>query len=108
VVLDFLSAFFLTNLLEMPVAYAVLRGKERTGRILAVVFLANVITLPFVWFLFPAIIGGYYTSLALSELFAFLFEAAAYALAFRKAGAMRAAGAAVLANALSLAVGLVL
>ncbi|MFA6035824.1 MAG: hypothetical protein WC759_02605 [Candidatus Micrarchaeia archaeon] len=89
-------------------AYALLRRKESAKRIIAVVLLCNVLTLPIVWFAFPALIAGYLPSLVLAEIFAFAFEAIAYAAAFRKAGWKRAAGAAVLANMLSFAIGLLL
>jgi hypothetical protein len=104
----FFFAFLFTNLIEMMVAYMVLRGHEGPKRIIAVVLLCNMLTLPIVWFVFPALIAGYLPALVLGEIFAFAFEAAAYALAFENAGWKKAAGAAVLANMLSLVVGILL
>jgi len=104
--MDFALAFLLTNLVEMPIAYAILRKHEGAGRVAAVVFLANAITVPFVWFVFPALVAGYLPALILAEIFAFAFEAAAYALAFKNTPKRIAIMAAVAANFLSLFVGL--
>jgi hypothetical protein len=108
VALDFLFAFLLTNLVEMPVACAILRRKENVKRILAVVLLGNAITLPVVWFVFPALVAGYLPALILAEIFAFALEAAAYALAFKNTPKAMAVGAAIAANFASLLMGIIL
>ncbi len=106
--LDFLSAFFLTNLVEMLAANAILRRKERMKRITAAVLACNIITLPIAWFVFPALVAGYLPALILAEIFAFAFEAAAYAVAFKNTPKRIAIGAAIAANFASLLVGLLL
>jgi len=102
-------AFLLTNLLEMPVAWVFLRKTESAGKIATIVLLCNLLTLPFVWFVFPALLSlPYIQMLALAEVFAFAVEMGLYAAVFKKAGKIRAMGAAFAANALSLLVGLIL
>ena len=81
--LDFLQAFLLTNAIEIPVCWLFLKKQQKPQRIVLATLLANTITLPFVWFVFPFFIHGYWIALALSEIFAFLSEAAIYAQAFR-------------------------
>ncbi|VVC02689.1 Uncharacterised protein [Candidatus Burarchaeum australiense] len=107
--MTFALAFVLTNLLEMLVAYFLLRKREGLLRILAVVLLCNLLTMPYVWFVFPALLRlPYFTVLMLSELFALFLEMIIYCSAFRNAGALRATLAAVAANLVSLLAGLAL
>ena len=107
--MNFLLAFMLTNMIEFAVVYLLLRGREGLLRILEVVLLCNLLTLPYVWFVFPAFLTlPYLPLLALSELFALSIEMLLYAASFRNAGALRATLAAVVANAVSLLVGFTL
>ena len=107
--MNFLLAFLLTNIIEFTVVYMLLRGREGALRIFFVVLLCNVLTLPYVWFVFPALLQPpYLPVLALSELFALFLEMLLYINFFRNAGALRATGAALAANLVSLAVGLAL
>ncbi len=80
--LDFPSAFFLTLLIEMPVCWLFLRRQQKPLRIALFALLANALTLPFVWFVFPFFVRDYWLALGLSEIFAFLSEAAIYSRAF--------------------------
>lgn len=108
-VLDFPSAFLLTNLLEMPVAWAFLRKAEAAGHVFLVVLLCNILTMPLLWFAFPALLRlPYIQLLAVSEAFVFGAEIALYIAAFRKAGWPRAMGAAFAANLMTLLASLVL
>jgi hypothetical protein len=84
-----------------------LRTKAKLSRIILFEFLANALTVPFVWFLFPFFVRGYWLALVLSETFAFLAEAAIYARFFRlKAG--NALALSFCANSLSFLIGLAL
>ena len=107
--LNFLSAFFLTNVLEMPAAFFLLRKTEGAKLIFPAIFLLNCLTLPFVWFVFPSFLQMPYLSvLLLSEIFAFAVEMAAYAIIFSKTSRLTAIFAAFIANAVSFAIGFAL
>ncbi|MDO8339989.1 MAG: hypothetical protein Q7T16_05010 [Candidatus Burarchaeum sp.] len=107
--MNFLLAFVLTNILEFAVVYLMLRGREGSLHIAEIVLLCNLLTLPYVWFVFPAFLAmPYFPLLALSEVFALFIEMLLYAASFRNAGALRATFAAVVANALSFLVGFAL
>lgn len=76
--LPWLRAFALTQVMEMPV-YALAQKGRPWWRRLLVGFMASAITHPFVWFLFPALLptrGDYWTMVALAETFALFAEAA--------------------------------
>lgn len=107
-VADFASAFLLTNLVEMPVAWLFLRRSENLKRVLLVVLLCNVLTLPFVWLVFPTLRLPYVQFIAIAELFAFSIEMLIYAKAFEKSGWLRAAGAAFAANLASFVAGFII
>jgi hypothetical protein len=108
-VVDWLRAFGVTLVVEAIVAVPFLRpGESRVGRRVAAVLLANLTTHPLVWFLFPGLAAGYATRLAMSEAFAIVVEAGAYALVLPGLGPRRALLVSVLANCASVAVGLVL
>src|SRR5205814_5677383 len=65
---DWLRAFALTLLVEIPVALPLLaRAEARIGRRIAVVIVANLATHPLVWFLFPGLALGRAARLAVSE-----------------------------------------
>ena len=69
----FLKAYLYTILIELVVCYLINR---RFGiRVLVVVLIINTFSLPFVWFIFPAIKLGYPLYLLLSETFAVVSEA---------------------------------
>lgn len=104
--LEFPAAFIFTNVIEILAATSLLK-KEEPKRVLSVILLLNVVTLPFVWFVFPAFFqGNYFQVLAFSELPVFVFEAAAYSFAFKKTSVLKAASVAVAANAASFLFGL--
>ena len=75
-------------------------------RALIAVF-AQLLTHPLVWFVFPRLVGlTGRSSLALSELWAWLAEAAFYAVVLPGLSSARALGVSALANAASILVGL--
>ncbi|RLG19959.1 hypothetical protein DRN67_01260 [Candidatus Micrarchaeota archaeon] len=105
--IHFVAAFILTNLIEMPTAWLFIRKFYSEKRILAVVLLCNVITLPFVWIVFPTMLKlPWIQVLLLAEIFAFWLEMVLYVALFKGAGWFRASTAAVVANFLSLLIGL--
>ena len=107
--LKFLSAFILTNILEMPVAFFFLRKTEGAKLVFPAIFLLNALTLPFVWIVFPSFLQmPYLPVLLFSEIFAFAVEMAAYAMIFAKTSRLAAMSAAFIANAVSFAVGFAL
>ncbi len=86
----FLQALALTVSLEVIAAAALkkffgrrLALQEKYPRLLATVALASLLTLPYVWFIFPAFIQNGMPYIVVSELFAFVAEAAWYAFALR-------------------------
>ncbi|HTB60398.1 MAG TPA: hypothetical protein VLC06_21160 [Polyangia bacterium] len=106
-VIDWLRAFGLTLVVELPIAAALLSAVEpRLGRRLAVIALANLATHPLVWFLFPGLALGHGARLALSETWAFLVELAIYLLVWPALRLRRAALTSLAANGASFAVGL--
>jgi hypothetical protein len=104
-----LSAFVLTQAVEMPLYVRALReGKpptiERLPIALAVAFGASAITHPVVWFVIPTLIPGEWLTMVLvAELFAIATEAV-WLRAFRL---KRALAWAAFANAASVLVGIV-
>jgi hypothetical protein len=102
-----LVAFLLTYAVEAPIVLALTRGTEAgLARRAALVLFAQLATHPLVWFVFPYIVGlrgG--TAMLLSELWAWLAEAAFYALAFRGLSLLRGAAVSALANGVSVIVG---
>jgi hypothetical protein len=102
-------AFVLTLAVEVPVAAYLLRRAEpdRVRLVLLVVF-ANLATHPIVWYVLtqPFLIGTWEYMLV-AEAWAVAAEAVFYWAAFRPAGPRRALVIAVVANAASFLVGLV-
>jgi hypothetical protein len=100
-------AFVLTFAVEAPVVLALTRGSEMgAARRAALVLFAQLATHPLVWFVFPYIVGlrgG--TATLLSELWAWLAEAAFYALTIRRVTFLRALAISALANGASVLVG---
>jgi len=97
-----LVAFLFTQAVEVPI-YA--RALGPTGRSLrrriALAFGASAITHPFVWFVFPRIVDGYWLMVACAEAFAVLAEAAYFA----ALGMRHPVRWSLLANAASVTVG---
>lgn len=101
-----LIAFVLTLLVEVPIVAAVARRAEPSlARRVGFGVFASLATHPAVWYVFPDLPIGPWTSLALSEAFAVVVEALFYALAFPRLGRGRAAALAIGANAASFGVG---
>ncbi|MDD3159772.1 MAG: hypothetical protein PHQ98_02280 [Candidatus ainarchaeum sp.] len=62
----FIRAFFITIILELIFAFILFRKNILINKFLLSIFIGNVITLPFVWFVFPKIF-------LISDVFVFLF-----------------------------------
>ncbi len=106
---DWLRAFGVTVAAEAIVAVPLLRRSESgLGRRFAGVVLVNLTTHPLVWFLFPGLALPYTTRLVLSETFAVGFETCAYWVIWPALGPRRAVLVSLVANAASLACGLLL
>jgi hypothetical protein len=104
---DWLRAFALTTLIELAVVLPWMRRKEpKVSRRVGAVLLVNLATHPLVWFLFPGLLISYPTRVALSEVWAVLGEAAAYALIWPALGPWRAALLSLAANSGSFLIGL--
>lgn len=104
--LSWLSAFALTQVVEMPIYVRALREKPTVDRLpksLALAFGASALTHPIVWFVMPELIpDSWLTMVIVAELFAITAEAAW----FRAFGLPRALAWAGFANAASVLVGL--
>jgi len=77
-IISFTPAFIITVLLELFVAWRFVRKNKWSKKLLGYVFLANVISLPLVWFVIPYIhlrTSSILLMIILYELFAFVFEA---------------------------------
>ncbi len=103
-----LSAFALTQAVELPIYVRALRERppaiERLGPALAVAFAASLLTHPIVWFVIPKLVPGEWLTMVLvAEAFAIAAEAAW----LRAFGLRRALAWAAFANAASVLVGLV-
>jgi hypothetical protein len=96
-----LRAFIFTQVVEIPIYLEVLPGKRWKAGLIA--FGASAITHPFVWFVFPRLIPGYWASVTVSEIFAVVVEAA-YLTVWLKPG--RATAASLVANGASFGLGL--
>lgn len=111
-VLFWLRAFALTVAVELPVATALLRApgapSASPARRAGLVLFANLASHPVLWFVLSALPLRGAASLALSEAWAVLAEAALYRLALDGVSGRRCAAASLAANAASLAVGLAL
>jgi hypothetical protein len=109
IVVAWAQAFALTTLIEAPIVVAATRDEPSPWpRRLALAVFAQLVTHPLVWFVFPFIAGiTGHTSLALSELWAWLGEALFFAVAL-PTRPLRALGVSGVANGVSFAVGLLL
>ena len=72
---SFIIALLLTLFIEFFVAIFYIPYAKLPRKAIFSVILGSMISLPFVWFVFPMIINGYILVILLSEIFAFLFEA---------------------------------
>jgi hypothetical protein len=103
-------AFVITVAVEAPIVLLLTRacGVSAPKRFALIVF-AQLATHPLVWFVFPQIVGlTGRTAAALSEVWAWLGEAAFYALVWRDLGTARALGVSAVANGASVVAGVVL
>jgi len=107
---SWLVAFVLTCALELPVVLLATWGREaKPRRVIGVALFAQLLTHPLVWFAFPALpLLSHEGRFWLSELFAWVAEAALYAGLLSGVSAWRGVGISGIANALSLAAGLAL
>lgn len=106
---DWLRAFAVTMLVEIPIATPLLAIVERNvTRRIAIVVVANLATHPLVWFLFPGLAFGRPARLALSEAWAVLAEIAIYKLVWPALRVRRAALVSLAANGASVAAGFAL
>ena len=103
--MTWLTAFALTQALEMPVAWWALRGRRETWRILTVAFAASGLTHPALWFLLPPLFEDYWTYVIVGEALVWSIEALLYALLLDP---RRGPAAAVAANAFSCGAGLLI
>lgn len=71
---SFIKAFLITIILELLVSLIFISARKLSKKILAYVLLANIISLPIVWFLFPLIKLPLLAIIVMSEIFAVLFE----------------------------------
>ncbi len=78
----FLKALLLTLALQIMVAFVYLKLAKKPLKILLFVILANLITLPMVWFLFPLFLNSW--AIPVGELAAFVLEALFLLLTCRK------------------------
>jgi hypothetical protein len=103
-------AFVITVAVEAPIVVALTRGHALgAGRRALIAVFAQLVTHPLVWFVFPHLVGlTGRSSLALSELWAWLAEAAFYAVVLPGLPPARALGVSAIANAASILAGLVL
>jgi hypothetical protein len=69
----FLIALLITLILELLVARIYVSRTKSRGKVLGSVLIANTISLPLVWFVFPLLVTGPLVILA-GEIFAFVFE----------------------------------
>lgn len=71
---SFAKAFPITIILELLVSLILLSVRKLPKKILAYILLANIISLPIVWFLFPLVKLPLLAIIVMSEIFAVLFE----------------------------------
>jgi hypothetical protein len=104
-VMGFLVALVITLSIEIPLAVLMLK-RWNLPRKWLLILVANLISLPIVWFVFPFISNNTFIVIGLAELFAIAFEACFYYLAMRKdgLGLGRAATLSALANFASVAI----
>ena len=103
-------AFALTCAIEVPIVLGATRDVEAPALRRGVIALVGQLaTHPLVWFVFPYVPGiTGWASFVASELYASALEAILYAVVWPRLGTARAFGLSAVANAASLAVGLLL
>jgi hypothetical protein len=109
--LAWLRAFALTIAVEVPLVTWLMGGQSRLAwpNRACIIFAAQLMTHPLVWFVFPTIPGmSRMATLILSELWAWLAEAAFYALVDVAPTKLGAVGISALANGASLGLGFLL
>jgi hypothetical protein len=106
--LDFPAAYALTVVSETAALFLLLRNRYGGRMIARDSLIANTLTHPAVWFLFPLLRLAWPLQTALAELFAFTAEAAAYRGLFPGLGWKGAAGCSLICNSLSFTAGLAL
>ncbi|MCI0503989.1 hypothetical protein L0Y65_04725 [Candidatus Micrarchaeota archaeon] len=104
--MDFVFACALTVGIEAAALFLLLRGRYEAALIARNAAIASSLTLPFVWFAFPALGLGWGMQTALAEAFAALAEAGIYAFAFKGIKPEEALLASVLCNWCSFIIGL--
>lgn len=106
---DWLRAFVITNAVELPivVGYVLAPSALKVGRRVSVSLFVQLASHPAVWFIFPRLGMTYWVTVVVSELWAFLSEAAFYGLVLR-VPPRRAVIGALAANAASFGTGLAL
>ena len=103
-----LLAFLLTTASELVVAVPLLAPGGSLPRRCAAVCLAQLATHPVVWFIWPQLGWSRPVYLCAAEAFALVVEAVLYGVVFERLAWSRAFAASALANAASLAVGILL
>lgn len=104
--LNFLQAYAITLAAEMLALNFLLRKQYPRSNITINAMIASSITLPFVWFVFPAIFGDYTIQIAVSEFFAFAAEAGIYLVLFKGMKIRDAISVSFACNAASFLLGL--
>ena len=105
-----LRAFLLTIAIESPLVLALTaHSRLPLSKRICFIIAAQLMTHPLVWYVFPAIPSlPRFATLVLSELWAFLAEAAFYALVEVSPSKLGAFGVSALANGASLGLGFLL
>lgn len=106
--MDFFLAYFLTLVIETAALWIMLRRRFGARLIARNAVVASSLTLPFVWFFFPALGLAWVPQTALAEAFAFVAEAGVYAALFPRLGLREALTASFACNCLSFCAGLAL
>ncbi|MFH0737751.1 MAG: hypothetical protein V1827_04065 [Candidatus Micrarchaeota archaeon] len=106
--MDFFSALALTIAVEGAVLYLLHRDRHATPVIARNAVIASSLTLPFVWFAFPALGFGWGVQTAISETFALAAEAVFYRYAFAKMPWKEAILTSAMCNWTSFVIGLAL
>jgi len=101
-------AFVLTVTLETLVVFLFFRKDTPLSRILIAGVLANAVTHPFVWFLFPRLATTYGTYILMAEIFAFVIEIPIIFLIIRPKPWYMSIAASAAANGVSYGVGILL
>jgi hypothetical protein len=106
---EWLRMFALTLATELAVTVPLLRAVESSRRRrIVVVTIANLVTHPLVWFLFPGLALGRSARFSLSEAWAVLAEAAVYLAVWPPLRLRRALLVSLAANGVSVGAGLML